>query len=153
LRLRATRAYRDRQLNPLETSRVSYSVQRTDFPHFEEELRARATALRNEIRDSLLKTDRELYAELAGQVHDAGDQSVANLLVDVNQAEIARDIREIRDIESAQQRLNDGSYGVCQVCEEKIARARLDAYPTAKRCLRCQRAHEQSPALRRPASL
>ncbi len=132
---------------------MTYSVQRTDFPHFEAELRARAAALRNEIRDTLLKTNHENYAELAGQVHDAGDESVADLLVDVNQAEIARDIREIRDIESAQQRLSDGSYGVCQVCDEKIARARLDAYPTAKRCLKCQRAHEQSPHYRQPASL
>ena len=139
--------------NPLETSHVTFSVQRTDYPHFEEELRARATALRNDIRETLLKTNREQYAELAGQVHDAGDQSVADLLVDVNQAEIAREIREIRDIESAQQRLSDGSYGVCQVCDEKIARARLDAYPTAKRCLKCQRAHEQSPGQRRPSSL
>jgi RNA polymerase-binding protein DksA len=133
--------------------RVSYSVQRSDFPHFEAELRARAAALRNEVRATLLKTNREQYADLAGQVHDAGEESVADLLVDVNQAEIARDIREIRDIESAQQRLSDGSYGVCQDCDEKIARARLDAYPTAKRCLKCQRGHEQSPGVRRPPSL
>lgn len=125
----------------------------SDFPHFQEELRARAHALRAEVRDTLLKSNREQYAELAGQVHDAGEESLADLLVDVNQAEIARDIRELRDIEAAQRRIANGSYGICLDCDENIARARLDAYPTAKRCLKCQQAHEKAQGARPPSSL
>jgi DnaK suppressor protein len=113
----------------------------------------RAGALRAEIRDTLQRTGDERYSQLAGQVHDAGEESLADLLVDVNQAEIARDVREIRDIDAAQRRIANGSYGICLDCDESIVRERLEAYPTAKRCLKCQQKHERTQATARPASL
>lgn len=132
---------------------MSFHIQASDYPHFEQVLQARAKTLRAEIRASLQRADQEHYAKLAGQVHDTGDESLADLLVDVNQAEIARDVQELRDIERAQQRLRDGSFGVCTNCGEWIARARLDASPAAQRCIKCQQAAEQSGSSPPPASL
>jgi len=57
---------------------------------------------------------------------------------------VARDVEEIRDIDAALQRLAAGTYGVCARCEKSIHRPRLEAYPTAKRCLPCQQLHERS---------
>jgi len=67
-----------------------------------------------------------------------------SLLTDVSHAEVARDVEEIRDIDAALQRLAAGTYGVCARCEKSIHRPRLEAYPTAKRCLPCQKLHERS---------
>ena len=69
---------------------------------------------------------------------------LADLLTDVTQAEIGRDIDEVRDIEAALQRIAAGTYATCIRCAQPIDRGRLDAYPTAKRCLSCQRLHERS---------
>jgi RNA polymerase-binding protein DksA len=132
---------------------VSFLISKTDYPHFEQVLKARAQVLRNEIRMTLQKAGQEPFAVLAGQVHDAGEESVADLLMDVNQAEIARDVQELREVERAQKRIEAGTYGRCNVCGEPIARARLDAAPAASRCLHCQQASESSPAALRPASL
>jgi DnaK suppressor protein len=132
---------------------VSFHVQKTDYPHFDQVLRARAKVLRNEIRQTLLKAGQEQFSSIAGQVHDAGEESVADLLMDVNQAEIARDVQELREVERAQQRVESGTYGVCAGCGEPIARARLDAAPSASRCLRCQQFTEDTPSSTRPASL
>ena len=61
-----------------------------------EELRsimsARAGQLREEIRQTLLKSDHEQYAMIADQVRDLEDDSFADLMVDVNLAEIDRDL-------------------------------------------------------------
>jgi RNA polymerase-binding transcription factor DksA len=116
-------------------------------------LRARWRELRAEIRDTLLRADAEQYARLAGEVRDAEDEAVADLLVDVNLAEITRDVDELRDIEAALLRIAAGSYGICINCAEPIARERLDAYPTAKRCWNCQRLHERSKGSAAPPSL
>jgi RNA polymerase-binding transcription factor DksA len=98
--------------------------------------------LREEIRLELLKSDDESYIELAGRVHDIGEASVADLLVDIQLAEIDRHIQEIRDIDAALMRIASGAYGVCKDCSVSIIFKRLKAYPTAKRCHRCQVNHE-----------
>jgi len=128
-------------------------VLRPEFPFFERQLRARWRALRGEIGDTLLRMDSEQYARIAGEVHDAEEDSLADLLVDVNLAEITRDVQEIRDIEAALDRIHTGAYGVCVRCQEPIDRERLEAYATAKRCLPCQQAHDRARAIASPPSL
>lgn len=105
-------------------------------------LEARYSVMREEIHSGLLASDNESYRRLAGEVADYEDESLADLLVDVRLAEIDRDLEELRDIEAAQARMRDGSYGVCLACGTAIPYERLDAYPTAKRCEPCQRKHE-----------
>ncbi len=41
----------------------------------------------------------------------------------------------------------DGRYGVCVDCGAEIGYEPLLAYPTAKRCIACQRQHEMTYAL------
>ena len=44
----------------------------------------------------------------------------------------------LREVEEALMRVKDGTYGVCQECEEPISQKRLQALPWAKFCVRCQ---------------
>ena len=53
---------------------------------------------------------------------------------------------ELRDVEASLGRVRAGSYGTCVACEAPIPFARLSAYPTAKRCHRCQAQHEKTHA-------
>ena len=124
-----------------------------DERHFERLLRARLEVLRRQIGEALLRRDTEAYAELAGQVHDAEEQALADLLSDVNLAEISRDVYEIRDVDAALRRIAARRYGTCLDCAERIDPARLESYPTAKRCLQCQRAYEARAHSPRPPSL
>jgi DnaK suppressor protein len=41
-------------------------------------------------------------------------------------------------VNAALDRLNAGDYGICQRCEEPIARRRLEVIPWAKYCVTCQ---------------
>lgn len=49
-----------------------------------------------------------------------------------------REAALLRDVKSALQRLQDGSYGICVECEEGISPKRLAAVPWASRCVHCQ---------------
>jgi RNA polymerase-binding transcription factor DksA len=42
---------------------------------------------------------------------------------------------ELDDVERALSKLDDGTYGACEVCGEPIAEARLDAKPAARFCI------------------
>ena len=46
-------------------------------------------------------------------------------------------------IDEALKRLDDGSFGLCQQCNQPIAMSRLKAVPYASMCIDCQRAKEQ----------
>jgi RNA polymerase-binding transcription factor DksA len=105
-------------------------------------LRAREQILRGEIRRGLVQLGSEGYSEQLSGTSDPGDESMAMMLSDLANAEVARDVAELRDILAAERRLAAGTYGTCIDCGIAIPYARLAAYPTAKRCLRCQEIRE-----------
>jgi DnaK suppressor protein len=106
----------------------------------------RRKALIGEIRRDLAKERDEPYSELAGATPDAGDASVADLLADLEHAELTRDLGELRELEAARQRLAGGRYGACADCGADIPFSRLRASPGALRCLPCQDRHEKTHA-------
>jgi RNA polymerase-binding protein DksA len=46
--------------------------------------------------------------------------------------------REMAEISAALARMDEGTYGICEVCAEPIGAARLAAMPMARRCVPCQ---------------
>jgi len=113
---------------------------------FKTALDARYAELREEIRQELLDSDEEHFIDLAGQVHDLEEESVADLLVDLDLAEIDRHVEEVREIDAALLRIARGSYGICADCDDEIEVARLRAHPTARRCEPCQTNFERNHA-------
>jgi RNA polymerase-binding protein DksA len=111
--------------------------------HFADVLAERKQRLGEEIRRVLARTSRERYADILAGGDDAGDTSIADLLSDVAFAEVARDAAEVRDIHAAQARIAAGTYGTCIDCGKPIGAKRLEAYPTAKRCIEDQRRREK----------
>lgn len=109
---------------------------------FHKRLQERREAVLDELRRLLLASAEEHYAELAGRVHDSAEESVADLLVDLDLAETGRLVTELQDIDAARRRLSDGSFGICCDCSDPVGAERLTAYPVAKRCIRCQTDYE-----------
>ena len=61
--------------------------------------------------------------------------------VATEEADLTRDVGELRDVEAARRRLDDGSYGICTDCGADIGFERLHAEPEAARCIECRRRH------------
>ena len=53
------------------------------------------------------------------------------------QASGERRAAQLREIDAALRRIDDGSYGDCERCETPINPRRLDADPTARLCIDC----------------
>lgn len=104
-------------------------------------------ALVREVRSGLENpADQHRIDLLNREPGDVGDESVADALADFNVARLDRQIQQMRDIDAAFQRIKDGAYGVCIDCGSDIGFKRLQAYPTAKRCIACQEKHEREYA-------
>jgi DnaK suppressor protein len=111
------------------------------------ELKKDYQTLLAEVRGELENTgDQHRIDLLNSEPGDAGDESMANALSDFNVAVVDRQINEMRDIEATLQRIKDKAFGVCIDCGDDLAFNRLQAYPTAKRCIVCQEKREREYA-------
>lgn len=104
----------------------------------------RRTDLANEIRNDLARSRSDSFGAIAGEAPDSGDQALASLVADTDNAETNRDIRELQELNAAIERIADGSYGACSDCGDDIPVARLHAYPGAMRCVSCQTIYERT---------
>ncbi|MBM0103886.1 TraR/DksA family transcriptional regulator [Steroidobacter sp. S1-65] len=116
-------------------------------------LRDRATQLRDELQRTRAKSVDETPGNVAERARDSEDDSFATLVVDTNLTEMERDVEELRMIDSALQRISAGTYGDCADCGQPIPLARLQAEPTAERCIQCQELHEKTHLSARTPSL
>ncbi len=107
-------------------------------------LTTRRNQLLDEVRSDVERVRAEPYASAAGTTRDIGDEAVADLLSDVGEAEVTRDLGELRMLERALKRVSEGTYGQCADCGGEIPFERLRAQPGAERCLSCQQRHEKT---------
>ena len=113
----------------------------------------RRQSLVAELRETTDKVREEPFGELAGDAPDSGDESVATLIADLDQADRSRDLDQLRGLDAAHQRIASGGYGVCVDCSRDIGFDRLRANPAAIRCIDCQTRHEKTFAGPSGASL
>lgn len=89
-------------------------------------------------RDELLKKgpDREDIA--IERLSDAIDDVQHAASLDLAIASLNRNWQTVRQIDEALQRISEGTYGVCENCDEPISEKRLQALPWALLCRNCQ---------------
>ena len=56
---------------------------------------------------------------------------------------LQRDEATLAEIDEALDRVQAGTFGLCESCEEPIPKARLNAVPHARFCVDCQRKNER----------
>ncbi|HJV75214.1 MAG TPA: TraR/DksA family transcriptional regulator [Noviherbaspirillum sp.] len=110
--------------------------------HLKNLLEERNKALRADLVREL--NAKEGFMQVASEAPDPGDSSFANLEVDLENAAVTRDVVEVRAIEAARIRMENGTYGDCVVCETEIPYERLLVQPTAERCAPCQERYEKT---------
>jgi RNA polymerase-binding protein DksA len=113
-----------------------------EVEHLRQRLRDEHAQLRSEVAVELARSEQGRYMDLAGQVHDRGDEAVADLLGDLEIDALDRHVHRVRLIEAALAAVGSGTYGLCRVCGAQIGSARLEADPAAERCIDCQTATE-----------
>jgi DnaK suppressor protein len=79
----------------------------------------------------------ERSADQLEEIQAASQRAVAVCNLD-------REFTQLRDARAALRRIEDGSFGTCQECDEDIHPKRLAAVPWATFCIRCQEAVDRN---------
>jgi RNA polymerase-binding protein DksA len=126
---------------------------RSQLHHLEQTLLQQRQALFEQAGAERRLVHDQTLADVAGDVPDTGDESVAMLISDLNETMAERHVEEIRAIDAALERIKQHEIGSCSDCGSEIVYARLQAFPTATRCTECQGQHERTFAHARTPTL
>ena len=74
---------------------------------------------------------------------DEHDHASAGQVQDLGFSLKEKEKRFLADIDEALARIEDGTYGLCEDCEEPIEPKRLEVFPTARLCLTHQEEAER----------
>ncbi len=103
-------------------------------------------ALLGEIRDNVKEESDYLKVPATGDIYDLAsserERELALLLGD-------RDREKLAEIDEALRRIEDGSYGYCEECGEKIGIGRLTAMPFTQLCVECKSKLEKEVGTRK----
>jgi DnaK suppressor protein len=83
----------------------------------------------------------EVFADPADRATMESDRAFTLRLRD-------RERKLIKKIQSALQRIDDGTFGICEECGEDISVPRLKARPVTKLCIQCKSKQEEEETLR-----
>jgi len=93
--------------------------------------------------DNLKRSNRDASGELSGYSLHMADAGTDNFDREFALSLVSSEQEGLYEIEEALKRLEDGRYGVCDMCEKLIMKERLEAVPFARRCVQCQAAAEK----------
>ena len=125
-------------------------------PLTQEEIHKQEEVLREERRlvlaaltERLHQGDQPEQASLRNNMLEGAvdDRASASLLNDEEISELGLELRELRAVEAALERIEQGNYGVCDNCGLPIGIDRLRAQPSALLCIGCQTEAERRPGL------
>ncbi|MDQ1270518.1 MAG: DnaK suppressor protein, partial [Thermodesulfobacteriota bacterium] len=75
------------------------------------------------------------------------DSTAADINRTMNLHLQSRKSRLIKKIKDALKRIEEGTYGYCDICGEEISLKRLEARPVTSKCIACKEAQERMEAL------
>lgn len=118
-------------------ARKQSALDRKRYEVLDRMLRDRQAEIRNKLRSL-----REILPAEMAQVKDEEEQSMQDFVKDMDFALMQMESETLRKIDEAMRRLQEGTYGICAECGQKIAEVRLRALPFARLCRDCQESEE-----------
>ena len=92
--------------------------------------------------EALKKSRQDASGDLSNVPIHMADVGTDNYERDIMIELIQNGEEGVRNIDTALEKIEEGAFGVCELCAKKINKERLKAVPYAKLCIDCQREEE-----------
>ena len=110
-----------------------------DLNEFQNKLLDRRVQIEKNLRGTTLELEEMRELEL----NDEGDFAAASAETIIDSAILIQQRKELNEIELALDKIKVGTFGVCEMCEEPIGRARLEVKNFARFCITCREITEK----------
>jgi len=106
-------------------------------------LRVRLRGDTTQMEDNALNKDHNKTTSMPNHMAELGSD---NFTQELTLSLLGSENDALDQIEAAIERIEDGGYGQCEECGEKIPKSRLEAIPYAALCVRCAAQQEKDLA-------
>jgi len=114
-------------------------LRQSDIQYFKEILESRREQISKNIGDTI-----DSIQQINGSdVSDEVDYANVNTDKMIDQAIASQQLQEIKEVDAALAKIENGTYGICEMCEEEIGTQRLKVKPHAKYCIICREIAEK----------
>ena len=128
-----------------------YALSKEHLKQFRQLLITERAKLAGEIKSiaqDAAKSPRDASGDLSAYTLHMADMAADTYERELSMNIVSSEQEILYQIDDALKRLDDGSYGVCQQCNQPITMSRLKAVPYASLCITCQRTKEQKQKIR-----
>jgi len=108
-----------------------------------EEFSTKLTNRKVQIEKNLTGTALELDGMRELELNDEGDYAATSAKTIVDSAILVQQRKELNEIELALDKIKQGTYGICEMCEEPIGLPRLEVKNFARFCIACREITEK----------
>ncbi len=98
---------------------------------------------KEQIEKNLSGTFSEMSEMRALDLNDEADYAAVAVETDIDAAIMEQQRKELAEIELALDKIRDGSYGICEMCEDEINVERLRVKNFARFCIACREITEK----------
>ncbi|GIT99806.1 molecular chaperone DnaK suppressor DksA [Sulfurovum sp. TSL6] len=114
-------------------------LKETELNDFQNKLLDRRVQIEKNLRGTSLELEgmREL------ELNDEGDYAAASAEAVIDSAILIQQRKELTEIELALDKIKEGIFGICEMCEEPIGRKRLEVKNFARFCITCREITEK----------
>lgn len=113
----------------------------SDVKYFKDLLEERKAQIKKNIEDASI----EMQSLTQSEVNDEIDHAAISIDKTIEHAISSQQAKELLEIDYALKKIEDGTYGICEMCEEDIQLPRLKVKPQAKYCIVCRELIEKTP--------
>jgi RNA polymerase-binding protein DksA len=119
-----------------------------DLEHYRNLLLSKKREIENNLKNIKEMTSTKSEIELIGEL-SSSDDHLAEYASVVYEHENALTVEVVlkdllKQIDNALERIENGTYGICEVCKKPIGKERLDIIPYATMCVKCKAQKEKS---------
>ena len=115
-------------------------MKKEDLSFLKEELENRKVQIKRVLKDN----EKEIKALTRTDASDEADHATISTDSAIEQAINNQQIRELKEIDYALFKMENKTYGVCEMCEDSIGIQRLKVKPQAKYCIVCREIVEKT---------
>lgn len=120
-------------------------MQESDLIYFEKVLKERKSQIEKNISD----VAKEINLLNSSEATDEIDHASISVDRNIEQAITSQQSKELISINYAINKIKNGNYGICEMCEEDINLERLKVKPHAKYCIVCREMMEKDSKTKR----
>ena len=93
--------------------------------------------------DTLRKSQKEASGDISGYTYHMADVASDNYDREFSLGLASNEKKFLNELDEALNRIEDGTFGICNDCKSQITKIRLKAVPSARLCIKCQQKKEK----------